>query len=378
MTTQTVKLGEVCEINRASIGKNYAFDSIKYLDTASVTNGVFSDPEHLDLADAPSRAKRIVKNNDIVISTVRPNLRHFGIIQNAKPNMIVSTGFAVLTMDENNADYRYIYYLLTKDEIVDYLSAVADQAVSTYPAFNPSVLENLDLTLPPLAEQRRVAGILGSLDEKIENNRRLIRTLEDLVRTLFKKHITNNEEKEGWENEPLDSNINFLNGLAMQKYPKIDGEPTLPVIKIREMSSGITNVTDIASANIPEQYIVRNGDLLFSWSGTLLVKFWTEGEGALNQHLFKVTSEKYPMWFVFFWTQYHLEKFTAIAKGKATTMGHIQRKHLHDAEIIIPDDKTLQKIDSKIEPFIMRLIDLSIENQTLAALRDKLLRKLIK
>ena len=163
----------------------------------------------------------------------------------------------------------------------------------------------------------------------------------------------------------------------MQKYPKVDGEPTLPVIKIREMSSGITANTDIASANIPERYIVHNGDLLFSWSGTLLVKFWSEGEGALNQHLFKVTSDTYPEWLYYYWTKYHLDDFIRTAKAKATTMGHIQRKHLKQAKVIVPDDEMMRKIGEQVQP----LIDASKENakqiQTLTTLRDTLLPRLI-
>jgi len=236
-------------------------------------------------------------------------------------------------------------------------------------------LANLSIDLPPLDQQKKIANILGSFDEKIELNRRMNETLEQLGQTLFRHYFVDNPEAKSWDKKPLDEIANFLNGLAMQKYPKINGQPTLPVIKIREMSSGITNSTDIASANIPEEYIVHNGDLLFSWSGTLMVKFWSGGDGALNQHLFKVTSDKYPEWLYYYWTKYHLDQFISIAKSKATTMGHIQRKHLKQADVIVPPN--IEEMTSEFTPIIDQIKTNLFETNSLVNIRDALLPKLI-
>ena len=236
-------------------------------------------------------------------------------------------------------------------------------------------LANLSIDLPPLDQQKKIANILGRLDEKIELNRRMNETLEQLGQTLFRHYFVDNPEAKSWDKKPLDEIANFLNGLAMQKYPKINGQPTLPVIKIREMSSGITNSTDIASANIPEEYIVHNGDLLFSWSGTLMVKFWSGGDGALNQHLFKVTSDKYPEWLYYYWTKYHLDQFISIAKSKATTMGHIQRKHLKQADVIVPPN--IEEMTSEFTPIIDQIKTNLFETNSLVNIRDALLPKLI-
>lgn len=119
-----------------------------------------------------------------------------------------------------------------------------------------------------------------------------------------------------WRVEGLDSIADFLNGLALQKYPPENQKEFLPVIKIRELKSGITNNTDKANKDIPSQYIIENGDVIFSWSGTLEVVIWCFGKGALNQHLFKVTSNKYPKWFYYQWTLHHLSNFQAIATVK--------------------------------------------------------------
>lgn len=246
---------------------------------------------------------------------------------------------------------------------------------STVMHLSVKAVPNMEINLPPLDQQKKIANILGSLDEKIEFNRRMNETLEQLGQALFRYYFVDNPEAKSWDKKPLDEIANFLNGLAMQKYPKINGQLTLPVIKIREMSSGITNSTDIASANIPEEYIVHNGDLLFSWSGTLMVKFWNGGDGALNQHLFKVTSDKYPEWLYYYWIKYYLGQFISIAKSKATTMGHIQRKHLKQAEVIIPPN--IEEMTSKFTPIIDQIKTNLFEINSLVNIRSSLLPKLI-
>lgn len=149
----------------------------------------------------------------------------------------------------------------------------------------------------------------------------------------------------------------------------------LPIIKIRELRHRDTSNSDKASSNIPEKYVIQNGDVLFSWSGSLLVDFWTNGKGALNQHLFKITSGQFPQWFYYLWTKHHLSEFIKIAESKATTMGHIQRQHLSDAKVVIPD--SVPRFTSVFEPIISKIIDNRIENVKLTNLRDTLLPKLI-
>ena len=111
---------------------------------------------------------------------------------------------------------------------------------------------------------------------------------------------------EGWTIKPLDEIAEFLNGLALQKYPPENADDFLPVIKIRELRTGVNDGSDKASINIPKKYIIDNGDIIFSWSGSLDVVIWNFGKGALNQHLFKVDSDKYPKWFYYYWTLNHL------------------------------------------------------------------------
>ena len=194
---------------------------------------------------------------------------------------------------------------------------------------------------------------------------------------LFPNALDDEGTPVGWESKPLDEVAEFLNGLALQKFPAAHPEDSLPVIKIAELRGGVTAKSSRASREIPGKFVVKDGEFLFSWSGSLLAKFWTEGEGALNQHLFRVTSERYPAWFFSLWVHHHLEEFQAIAASKATTMGHIQRGHLREAMTSCPPDDVLSTLGLTIGPLVERTIKNELESRTLAQTRDLLLPKLM-
>lgn len=182
-----------------------------------------------------------------------------------------------------------------------------------------------------------------------------------------------------WELKSLSGIANYLNGLAMQKYSPINNHDKLPVLKIKELGEGrINDNSDFCSkANIGSDYIIENGDIIFSWSGTLLVKIWTGGKCGLNQHLFKVTSNQYPKWFYYFWTLHHNAEFKRIAKDKAVTMGHIKREELDKALVSVPPLDIMHRISGIMDPIFNQLISTNLESARLSALRDTLLPKLM-
>jgi type I restriction enzyme S subunit len=184
------------------------------------------------------------------------------------------------------------------------------------------------------------------------------------------------EIPKGCEVKPLDQIANFLNGLALQKFPP-EGDDFLPVIKIKELRQGITEQSDKASPNIDKKYVINDGDVLFSWSGTLMVVIWGEGKGALNQHLFKVTSDDFEKWFYYYWIKTHLRTFIGIAKDKTTTMGHIKRHHLTDSKVLVPNDVILERMNEIMNTFIHKIIKNKLELRMLISLRDSLLPKLM-
>lgn len=194
--------------------------------------------------------------------------------------------------------------------------------------------------------------------------------------SLFSDHLDAAGKPQGWTVKPLDQVADFLNGLALQKYPA-NGGASLPVIKISQLRAASVSSADFASTEIPKDYVVENGDVIFSWSGSLLHRVWTAGRGALNQHLFKVTSKQFPKWFFFHWIAEHMPSFQATAASKATTMGHIQRHHLTQAVTFIGTPAVMKVADEIIGPLFDRQIANDLEARTLAVTRDFLLPKLM-
>lgn len=241
---------------------------------------------------------------------------------------------------------------------------------------NLGTFQNIKFPIPPLPEQKAIAEVLSSLDDKIDLLHRQNQTLEQLAETLFRQWFIE-DAKEDWEERPLSSIADFLNGLACQKYPPKNDLEKLPVLKIRELKDGISDNSDWVSTEVDEKYFVHNGDVIFSWSASLVVKIWDGGACILNQHLFKVTSEEFPKWFYYMWSQFHLQQFIAIANAHATTMGHIKRSDLDEAMVGTPTKEAIAEMDKTFEPIIDKIIANNRQIKTLEQLRDTLLPKLM-
>ena len=351
-------------------------------------------------------------NGDTLMARITPCLENGKIARYAASKAEEvghgSTEFIVIRGRPNVTDNGFAYYLTKWDGVRQYCisqmtGSSGRQRVPT------SALSHREVTIPPLKEQEAIACILGTLDDKIELNRQMNRTLEEMARAIFKSWFVDfdpvrakaagqqppglkpeiaalfpdsfedselGEIPKGWSVESLDKTAHFLNGLALQKYPPT-GEETLPVIKIAQLRSGNTTGADRCNIDLPVEYVVEDGDVLFSWSGSLECVLWSGGNGALNQHLFKVTSAQYPKWFYYLWINHHLPQFRHIAAGKATTMGHIQRHHLSDAKVIVPGQPLVSLTSDLLGSIIERVVHNNIQSRTLAALRDTLLPKLI-
>lgn len=263
---------------------------------------------------------------------------------------------------------------------------------TSQPLLTQEILNNIIVKLPSLAEQQSIATTLSCLDDKIEINNHISKTLEEMAQAIFKSWFVDFEPfqdgefvdselgriPQGWKVGSLLDIANYQNGLAMQKFrPKAD-ETGIPVLKIKELRLGYCDESsDKCTNNLDMNYIVNDGDVIFSWSGSLLVDFWCGGLCGLNQHLFKVTSAKYDKWFYYTWTCFHLQKFIAIAAGKATTMGHIKREDLAKSFVLIPDEHDYQVINSIMKPLYSKIVLNRTQNFKITKMRDALLPKLM-
>ena len=303
-------------------------------------------------------------------------------------------------------DRDYLYWLLRTPIYRTYCRARATGTTTLGLARD----DFLDFpVIEPGNEELSLVELLEALDDRIALLRETNATLEAIAQALFKSWFVDFDPvraksqglapagmdeataalfpdsfedsalglvPKGWKVRALDEIATYLNGLALQKFlPSEDS--WLPVIKIAQLRKGDTVGADRAGRNIKPEYIIQNGDVLFSWSGSLEVEVWCGGEGALNQHLFKVTSAEFPKWFYLRWTRHHLDHFRQIAAGKATTMGHIQRAHLSEAKVLVPPAALLGAMDAYFAPLLARIVQNELQAQTFANLRDTLLPRLI-
>jgi len=360
-----VKLGDVTKINMGQSPKSEFYNTegigLPFLQ-GNRTFG-YRFPKIDTFCSNPTK---IAKKGEILFSVRAP----VGDINIANQDICIGRGLAALkAKNDNNIFLFYLLHFL-KREILN------SEGGTVFGSINKKDLENLKILIPPLSEQKAIASILSSLDDKIDLLHRQNKTLEQMAETLFRQWFIE-EAEEGWEEKPMDEIANYLNGLACQKYPPRNKADKLPVLKIKELRNGFTENSDWATSNVPSEYVVENGDVIFSWSGSLLVKIWDDEKCVLNQHLFKVTSKTYPKWFYYFWTKHYLEKFIAIAESKATTMGHIKRKDLATSKVLVPSEHELEDMDNKVSPLIEKIILINKQICTLKKLRNMLLPKLM-
>lgn len=223
-----------------------------------------------------------------------------------------------------------------------------------------------------IAEQQAAIQVIAGAGDVIPTEQ--LQSIAD----LFPNQFIDSELGEipyGWEIKALDQIAHYQNGLALQKFRPESGEDFLPVLKIAQLKAGFADGKEVAKASIKKECIVDNGDVIFSWSGSLVVDIWCGGRVALNQHLFKVTSNTYPKWFFYKWTKYHLEEFQRIAADKAVTMGHIKRSHLSEAKCLIPASELIK--NKFISSLIDKQVQVRLESKVLSDVRDSLLPRLL-
>ena len=273
---------------------------------------------------------------------------------------------------KKKTDIDFVYYTLTHFQRE--LKHAGEGSVQDN--INLGTFQDIKFPVPLLPEQQAIAAVLSCLDDKLDLLHRQNKTLEAMAETLFRQWFVE-DPQEGWDEQPLSSIANFLNGLACQKYPPTNDLEKLPVLKIRELSSGISETADWATSQVKPGYIVEAGDVIFAWSASLMVKVWDGEKCVLNQHLFKVTSDEFPKWFYLRWCKHHLAEFIAVAASHATTMGHIKRGDLDAAMVLVPPPPVLETMSKQMQPLLDKQIAIARQRKTLEKLRDTLLPKLM-
>lgn len=393
---KTYKLKEIASTNISTIKKDSSFDKILYLDTGSVTEGHFDLPIKLSITDAPSRAKRIVRDNDIIFSTVRPNQKHYGLIKKPLKNLIVSTGFCVITPNYFYVCSEFLYYYLTTDEMTDYLHTIAEGSTTTYPSIKPNILEELEIPLPPLPEQKAIANILSAIDDKIENNLAINKTLEEMAMALYKDWFVDfapfqdgefvdselGKIPKGWEVKRLDE-VAYKNSKTFD----FKGKEKVVFVNTGDVQNGSflhKNYSEIEDLPGQAKKIIEPNDILYSEirpknkryayvdfdSSEYVVstKFMIirNNEKIKNKLLYRILTR-----------QHTIDEFQMIAESRSGTFPQITFDAIGHFPIILPDLEIQHKFQTIVEPFENEQSSNLKEIKYLIKLRDTLLPKLI-
>ena len=356
----------------------YCEDGISLIRSQNVLDFAFSAGglAYINELQAEKLKNVIVEEDDVLLNITGDSVARACIVHKKYLPARVNQHVCIIRADSSKAIPSYLLYYLQLNK--EYLLQLASGG-ATRNALTKDMINNLELELPTIKEQQKVVAVLDDIQKKIDFNNAINENLEQQAQAIFANEFLALESlPDGWKRGSLIDIADYLNGLAMQKYRPAADEVGIPVLKIKELRQGCCDDTsEVCSPNIKTNYIIHDGDVIFSWSGSLLVDFWCGGICGLNQHLFKVTSSVYDKWFYYAWTKHHLERFIAVAADKATTMGHIKRDELSKAEVLIPNKADYNRIGSLLHPIYDLIITNRIESKKLAETRDTLLPKLM-
>lgn len=363
-----------------SIGCKFEKSGINFIKSESLVDGKTIDKSKFAFISERTheRLKRSqIEENDILFSMAGMFLGKTGIATAEVVPANTNQAVAIIRVDDTKANYEYVYYYLNQKSVIHTINTTSAQ--SAQPNINLKQIGKIKINLPNRKKQDQIVSLLSAIDLKISNNVEINDNLYAQVKAIFSENFLDLDFlPDGWKTGNLLDIADYLNGLAMQKYRPKDGETGLPVLKIKELRQGICDASsELCSPSIKSEYIIHDGDIIFSWSGSLLVDIWCGGTCGLNQHLFKVTSNNYDKWFYYLWTAHHLDRFIAVAADKATTMGHIKREELEKVEVIIPSKYDYKRIGASIKPLFDLIISNRIEDRKLTALRNTILPKIM-
>jgi type I restriction enzyme S subunit len=360
-------------------GSDYVFSGIPFVMATDINEGKVDlvNCKFITKEQSDSLAKGFAITGDVLL-THKATLGRTAVVGELKTPYIMLTPqvtyYRVLNRDRLHN--QFLKYYFDSPFFQDTFANHGDSG-STRAYVGITAQRDLPIVLPGnVKEQVSMAAVLSSLDDKINLLQKQNQTLEAMSAALFRQWFVE-DSQEGRNERPLSGIARFLNGLACQKYPATNALEKLPVLKIKELSSGISDASDWATSQVKPDYIVEAGDVIFAWSASLMVKVWDGEKCVLNQHLFKVTSDEFPKWFYLMWCKHHLAEFIAMAASQATTMGHIKRGDLDTAMVLVPPPDVLKDMTRQMQPLLDKQIANAKQRKTLEKLRDTLLPKLM-
>ncbi|MBY0366460.1 MAG: restriction endonuclease subunit S [Roseateles sp.] len=359
----------------------------KIIGVSDFGSRMFPDYETLDEVDPRGvvRDVDLLAENDILFVRSNGNRELIGrsLLIRGLHEPVSHSGFTIRLRFREGAPVspRFYAYLFKSDLIRKTLSGSGGG--TNINNLNQGLLGQLEVPVPPLDEQEGIAALLACYDDLIANNQRRIALLESMAEEIYREWFVrmrvpaSDECGNSGQAEltPLDELGTFLNGYAFD--PTELHEEGLPIIKIRELNAGVCADTPRNTGDkIPEKYNFGDGDIVFSWSGSLVVQIWHQGPALINQHLFKVTpAEGVSREFLYFSIKFAIPIFESLTTG--ATMQHIKRKELRFVKVRVPGPQGMKAFDNLVSPLMEQALRLKQINVRLKSQRDALLPRLI-
>ena len=400
MQINSYTLAQIARFNDETISEKNRPEEIRYLDTSSITKNKIESFQNLR-SDLPSRAKRKVKNNTIIYSTVRPNQEHYGIFEDIENenNIIVSTGFATIDVFSKDINPKFLFYKLTQRHIVDYLHTIGEGGVSAYPSINPSDIANLSFQFPNLPTQQKIASVLSALDDKIELNNKINAELEAMAKTLYDywfvqfdfpdansrpykssggemeyNEVLNREIPKGWEVKSLGAIANITIGQSPEGSSYNDaGEGMIFYQGSTDFGWRFPTVRQFTTK--PTRF-ARVGDILLSVRAPVGTFNVAKEDCCIGRGLSALNSRDNFSSFLLYQMSYFKKKFDNI-NSVGTTFGSITKDDLHSLILCYPTSTILRQFEEIVSTFDKKIFINSRQNQELTSLRDWLLPMLM-
>ena len=377
------KLGELIKTNVKSIGRDYPYSKILYLDTGSITCNNIDSFQEFELDKAPSRAKRLVKQDDIIYSSVRPNQLHYGYITNPQDNLVVSTGFVTITCNKELLCPKFLYYFLIQSQITEYLHSVAEASTSAYPSLKPSDIEALDIEIPPLDIQHRIASILSSLDGKIDLLHRENATLEQMAETMFRQWFVE-ESKEEWEEKPLGKCIKLIGGGTPKTSEERFWNGNVCWLSGGDIANNHKSFVSSSEKSISQDGLNNSSAKLLPENAMVVSARGTVGKYCLLSKPMAFSQSNYGIlpifegcyFFTYLLVAYHIDELQSAAYG--SVFDTITTKTFDGVSVLLPQKTScIVEFEKMIEPYFSKMKYNKKQIRTLIQTRDGLLGKLM-
>lgn len=379
-----VRLGNIVSTNQSTYSPKEDWQFVNYLDTGNITMNRVDEIQYVNTSmdKLPSRARRKVKLNSIIYSTVRPNQLHYGIIKKWPDNFLVSTGFVVIDIDFEKAVPDYIYYVLTQKEVTEHLQAIAEQSVSAYPSIKPSDIENLELLLPDRKTQEKIVAILSSIDEKIKYNNEINNNLLEQALTMYATQFAALDR-----NGCIGDYCSVKSGFAFKSsWWTTTGVKVIKIGSINQDNLNLLECSYVDEDKIDKakDFKVNAGDLLIAMTGATIGKFamvpYYSETLLVNQRVGKFFLGNNPVKklpFIYCTLKQPDVYYEIVNRGQGSAQPNISASDIMSIPCVIPSEEAINKFNETIQPLFDLIISNQRENQQLSTLRDSLLPQLM-